>query len=305
MGSNSSKVTKLRKKKSRQKQSSNESSYSSKSSFSEEASFESFDILPEDLTTEYEMAIARIWGMEYYSAPVDDILTTTGKILEAGCGNGSWLINLSRIYPIAEYIGVDLNPVTNVNYPHNVTIIKGDLLSLPYDENQFDFAKMSNFSCYLTDNEWVQGISEMIRVTKCGSWVEFWEVEPILSKNAPTYMYFVESYNEYLTLSGITGVSVTKLEYFLYSSRKLDNIQCSSKSMVIGQKGGEDGIILLKCFSQWFLELHCESLSKYMGISQEEYRRRCKIMLDEIEQTKVELIFRRFWAQKKMNPGVD
>ncbi|CAG8495343.1 12855_t:CDS:2 [Acaulospora colombiana] len=188
MGNNVSKIIKLRKKKSRLKPSSSnasssfDSSYSSKTSFSEDTSSDVIETSFEDhMSAIYNALFVNLWGVEY-SAPVDDILTTTGKVLEAGL-----------VYPMPEYTGVDLNPVAPNNYPPNVNVIKGDLLSLPYDENQFDFTRISTFSPEFTDNEWVQGISEMIRVTKCGGWIELWEPKILLPKNTPTYLKFVES----------------------------------------------------------------------------------------------------------------
>lgn len=61
------------------------------------------------------------------------------KVLDAGCGKGRYLRNLVQDFPDVSFHGVDLSINVMETIPSNVDIKQGSLLSLPYEDNRFDF----------------------------------------------------------------------------------------------------------------------------------------------------------------------
>ncbi|RHZ45575.1 hypothetical protein Glove_669g22 [Diversispora epigaea] len=310
---------KLRKKKSRARSLSNRSNKSNKSnnnntqSLNSISSFESNSdcgsitssniYIPKESdisrSIAHNIAMNKLFGCAY-SSPIEEFLTMTGKILDVGCGSGTWLIEMAHMYPKPEYFGIDLNPCTTIPYPSNTKIIKGNLLNLPYDENQFDFVRMSDFVTEFTDNEWEQSIAEMIRVTKPGGWIEFCEADLVSPENAPTFSKFLKSFTECLILRGVNCTITTKLEYLLYSTKQVEDIQCTVKPVIFGNKGGFIGTTTFDNFTSWFNDDVCiEMVADHMGITQDEYKKLWAIVENETIIDSVSTKFYRFWAQKK------
>ncbi|CAG8474094.1 3468_t:CDS:2 [Diversispora eburnea] len=246
----------------------------------------------------HNIAMNKLFGCAY-SSPIEEFLTMTGKILDVGCGSGTWLIEMAHMYPKPEYFGIDLNPCSTIPYPSNIKITKGNLLNLPYDESQFDFVRMSDFVSEFTDNEWEQSIAEMIRVTKPGGWIEFCEADLTSPENAPTFSKFLKSFLECLVLRGVNGAINTKLEYLLYTTKQVDDIQCAVKSVIFGKKGGFIGTTTFDNFASWFNDVCIEMVADHMGITYDEYKKLWAIVENETIIDSVETKFYRFWAQKK------
>ena len=90
-----------------------------------------------------------------------------GKTLDAGCGYG-------RLAPlIDEYVGVDFSSdfidIAKKKYP-NKTFVVGDLISLPFKDNEFDCAVCSSIKQMIIGNlgidVWNSMEKELLRVAR-------------------------------------------------------------------------------------------------------------------------------------------
>ncbi|RIB11505.1 S-adenosyl-L-methionine-dependent methyltransferase [Gigaspora rosea] len=75
-----------------------------------------------------------------FSAPINHILTTPGaKILDVGCGAGSWSFDMATTYPNIEIYGLDISPLQPTKTkPKNFTFVKSNILEgIPFEDNTF------------------------------------------------------------------------------------------------------------------------------------------------------------------------
>ncbi|RIB16884.1 hypothetical protein C2G38_1478345 [Gigaspora rosea] len=207
---------------------------------------------------------------------------------------------MATAYPKSEFIGAELIPHSSCTFPPNVRIIKGDLLQLPFEDGEFDFTRISGFSCEISDIEWEQGLLEMIRVTKRGGWIEISECDLIPQKNTPNVKLLMDNFNEAIELRGLHPRISSKLEYILYKINQLTEIHSVVKPVVLGPRGGPTGITLFINAGVWFREISSQMLIDHMRISPESYLELWQIGEEEIEKNDTELKFYRWWAQKKL-----
>ena len=124
------------------------------------------------------------WGV-HFASPIEQELTRGKdfKVLDVACGiSGSWLLQLSKDYPLAKFVGLDILPVFAKDYSQdNLQFIQGDVLKgLPFGDNSFDFVHTRFVTIEFTEEQWEENvIKELVRVCKPGGWVELLEIEEI------------------------------------------------------------------------------------------------------------------------------
>jgi ubiquinone/menaquinone biosynthesis C-methylase UbiE len=78
--------------------------------------------------------------------------------------SGRILFYQASKYPNSEFIGLDLNPSPlSITLPKNTRFIKGNLQSIPYEDEEFDFLKTGELQGEFTEVEYKHAIDEMIR----------------------------------------------------------------------------------------------------------------------------------------------
>ncbi|KAI7875283.1 S-adenosyl-L-methionine-dependent methyltransferase [Lichtheimia hyalospora FSU 10163] len=92
------------------------------------------------------------------------------KILDVGCGPGTWLMDVATERPDCELFGVDMcNVFPSDIRPPNVQFMHGNVLErLPFDDNTFDFINMRFLMLALRQDEWIIALKEILRVLKPG-----------------------------------------------------------------------------------------------------------------------------------------
>ncbi|PKC17788.1 hypothetical protein RhiirA5_475588 [Rhizophagus irregularis] len=216
------------------------------------------------------------------------------------CGSGSWLIDMALRYPNSEFIGLDLNPSPlPTNLPKNTSFIKGNLQSIPYEDEEFDFLKTGELQVDFTEVEYKHAIDEMIRVTKRGGWVEINEPDIYPLRHAPNYAKIVESFYGLLALRGIS-VMTDKLQYMLYSTNSLQDIQFDCKIINVGPQGGELGNQCAEVYTIYFKDLYGQELADHLGLTYDEYLQTLwKNAEEEMNNSCIEIRYYRFWGQKR------
>ncbi|KAI7903829.1 S-adenosyl-L-methionine-dependent methyltransferase [Cokeromyces recurvatus] len=98
-------------------------------------------------------------------------LENGAKILDVGCGPGTWIMDVATEFPTSECIGLDMCDVfpTNIR-PKNVSFQIGNVLlnRLPFEDNTFDMVYLRLFILAFRSHEWIPVLKEILRVLKPG-----------------------------------------------------------------------------------------------------------------------------------------
>lgn len=118
----------------------------------------------------------------HYLAPIKP---ETDTILDVGTGTGIWPVEMSRIFPQAHIIGLDVSSSSFQDASTAAyTFILGDVLKgLPFPEKQFEYVHQRLLVAAIPTANWPTVINELIRVTRPGGWIEVLEIG-VTIKNA-------------------------------------------------------------------------------------------------------------------------
>ncbi|KAJ1561635.1 hypothetical protein HK405_003320 [Cladochytrium tenue] len=92
------------------------------------------------------------------------LLSTGGaRVLDMGCGSGSWSMDMGRQFPTATIIAADINPPAErpEKCPNNVSFVTEDVRLM---------------TLALRKESWPSAIKELVRITKPGGYVEILEI---------------------------------------------------------------------------------------------------------------------------------
>lgn len=95
------------------------------------------------------------------------------KILDLGCGPGTWVMDVATEFPSSEFIGVDMCDIFPNNIrPANVTFQIGNVLEgLAFEDNTFDMVNLRMFILAFKTEEWAPVLKEIKRVLKPGGFI--------------------------------------------------------------------------------------------------------------------------------------
>ncbi|KAJ1561276.1 hypothetical protein HK096_005305, partial [Nowakowskiella sp. JEL0078] len=115
-----------------------------------------------------------------FTMPIVELLSESGtKVLDVGCGPGSWVRDIATTYPQADVHAVDIvkSLFDGVESLPNITFASGNVLEqLPYSDNCFDAVLQRFLTGGIPKVEWDKTILELYRVTKPGGYIEL--IEP-------------------------------------------------------------------------------------------------------------------------------
>lgn len=141
-------------------------------------------ILPKDLDESnrlnFQHFMLKTFLKGNYLAPVK----RPRDILDVGCGTGRWALDLAAEFPQANVIGVDVVPPavddsSVTSQADNYTFVQGNVLEqLPFADNSFDFVHQRYLTLAIPADRWPHVISELLRVTRPGGWIELIETAP-------------------------------------------------------------------------------------------------------------------------------
>ncbi|CAI2161444.1 7640_t:CDS:2 [Funneliformis geosporum] len=245
----------------------------------------------------YDNAIRDLFKSEF-SAPVEEILTLNGKIMEIGYGSSSWIINMAYEYPNSEFIGLYLkqDPIISQNMPKNLTFIR-DNLCLSYDDDEFDFVRIGELIYRLSEVEFEIIINEMVRVTKRGGWIEISEPRYFPPKHTKLEI-ICKSFTEINELQGINMNLFDKMQFMLHSTNQLQEIQVDNKVLTLGPKGGELGIRFVEIYMTYYKEIYGQDIALHLGMpyEYEEFQSFLKDVEKEFYTLNAEIRYYRFFV---------
>ncbi|RUP46420.1 hypothetical protein BC936DRAFT_146984 [Jimgerdemannia flammicorona] len=100
---------------------------------------------------------------------------------------GCWTMDMANDFPNSHFVGVDVTDVfPKDGLKRNCTFVKANTLEgLPFEDDTFDYVfQVLTF----TTADWPKAISELVRVTKPGGWVELVETDCKLER-IPLYYH--------------------------------------------------------------------------------------------------------------------
>ncbi|RUS16738.1 S-adenosyl-L-methionine-dependent methyltransferase [Jimgerdemannia flammicorona] len=137
------------------------------------------------------------WAFEgNHSVPLSREDLVGAKVLDVGCGAGTWVLEMSASHPSTHFTGIDLVDLypPESQWPENCTFVRGDLLStggLPFQSDTYDLVHMRLMSYGLCAERWQSVLSELRRVTKRGGWIQLSEHDAFQYRAGPATSRFV------------------------------------------------------------------------------------------------------------------
>ncbi|CAB4474680.1 S-adenosyl-L-methionine-dependent methyltransferase [Rhizophagus irregularis] len=241
-----------------------------------------------------------------FSSPIEDELIKGGsKVLDIGCGPGTWLLDLANKYENSYFFGVDFKPIFPREIkPNNLEFIEADVTdALSFHDNEFDFTHIEHMSLVLTSDQWDVVIPELVRVTKPGGYIEVSDRRNSYVGEGPIFRKMSDALWASCSKRNIDTNLIYNLDSKFELQPNIGKIHRIEKDLIIGPNGGKIGLIFQDlAFSYYISEMAIKNLSEEMGISEEEYKNMTeKDLVEEFKQTSTECVHFRFWAQKQLS----
>jgi SAM-dependent methyltransferase len=102
------------------------------------------------------------------------------RILDVGCGSGTWLTDIAALFPNASLTGLDSDAeqiaLANTLRHPSCQFLQGDVLEgLPFAEGSFEYTHMRCMILAIPARLWPFVIEEVVRVTAPGGWIEIFD----------------------------------------------------------------------------------------------------------------------------------
>ncbi|CAG8555646.1 10712_t:CDS:2 [Ambispora gerdemannii] len=230
----------------------------------------------------------RVWNGNY-SAPVKMRLRGgAAKVLDVGCGTGTWVLEMAKEYPASAFTGIDLAPCD---------VLDG----LPFPDNTFDYIHMRRMISSFKEHEFQDKIlPELVRVLRPGGWVEIMEIDNELVNGGSIAARLTTALYDYLYTHEVIASISTLIPKYMESAKGLSSPQILEKSCFLGKWAGKLGHLALEDVTKSYKSLR-QPLSKDLNISTKEYDELVRQFSKELEQSHRTLSKTwRFFAQKGM-----
>ncbi|KAJ7600716.1 hypothetical protein C8J56DRAFT_15829 [Mycena floridula] len=105
------------------------------------------------------------------------------RVLDLGCGTGTWLLNCARAWRGCHFVGLDIVPlhpdlqqVGSVDLASRITWVQANFLEgLPFPNEEFDYVHIKRISLGVPEDKWDALLEEITRVMKPGGAFEMIE----------------------------------------------------------------------------------------------------------------------------------
>ncbi|CAG8461728.1 10265_t:CDS:2 [Diversispora eburnea] len=236
-----------------------------------------------------------------FSAPVEDILNKEGsKVLDVGCGAGSWTFDMATNYPKSQIVGIDISPIPSSSEikPKNITFIQTNVLNgLPFEDNSFDFIFQRFLILGIPADKWNFLINELIRVLKPGGFLELIETSPKFSPMGPYTSELMKSGREMLIKKNLNPNVAYELESLIANQEELENNKCVKYQIFYGNKADKLGQTAILNQKNIFSTTKIHMMNA-LQVGSEEYDVFTKNVLEELREYESTQDFNCVYASK-------
>ncbi|RIB23339.1 S-adenosyl-L-methionine-dependent methyltransferase [Gigaspora rosea] len=243
-----------------------------------------------------------IWQSNF-SAPINHLLDDPEtKILDVGCGAGSWSFDMATTYPSVNIIGIDISeqPPAQIK-PNNFNFVKANVLEgIPFENNTFDYVFQRNLMGAFSEQNWIDVINELVRILKPGGFIELME-HSMLYNMGPATKRLCDAQMGGMHLRGTDPFISQKLVKFLQNQGQLENIEQEIRECHHGANSTKAELNLSKSAINNLVTLYAAwkpRLAKMMQISSEEYDELAKISEKELFEFDTYFKLVRVYARK-------
>lgn len=210
-----------------------------------------------DLPDLQHYALRALLGADYL-API----RTPTRVLDVGTGSGQWGFDLCRAFPDSQVVGLDL--VTRKRpRPPRYRFVRADLLQgLPFPDGHFDFVHQRLLVLGLPVAAWPAVVSDLVRVTRPGGWVELGEIPFEIEDAGPATERVFELTRRIAAGSGLDPGRVVfdSLDGYLRQAGLVE-VERREVAVPLGRWGGDAGSIMEIDLRGGFTRL-CEGMQR-------------------------------------------
>ncbi len=134
------------------------------------------------------------------------------RVLDVGCGSGSWVIEAARTYPTMSLIGVDISAhmieyartqATAMGVAERVEFRVMDALRmLEFPASYFDLANLRLSASFMRKWDWPKMLSELQRITHRGGIIRVTESDIVHQSSSPAVTHLYEMFQRALAQAG-------------------------------------------------------------------------------------------------------
>ncbi|KAF7723292.1 hypothetical protein EC973_002138 [Apophysomyces ossiformis] len=150
----------------------------------------------QDRLNSQHFAIKALFGTNLLPS-AEQAMPSDAKVLDVGCGPGSWVMEMAVDYPNAHFTGIDISDIfpTTIR-PDNVSFELVNVLDgLPFDDNSFDLVHMRFLFTAIRTDEWTRVLNEIYRVLKPGGILQWGELDLTEATQSPFIERFASAFH--------------------------------------------------------------------------------------------------------------
>lgn len=184
-------------------------------------------------------------------------------VLDSGCGNGNWCLDMSEEYPHIEFFGIDKMDIFPKDIkPMNCFFEEKDLFEyISTTQKMFNLITQRFMAMYLKEDEWKKILDNYYNILKPGGYINIVESNLIVSNIGNKTKKFAEQFKYGLKARRINPYINNNLEEIIKSSgfiiekKEFYSIPLFGDTK-IGNLYGENIIQSLKNMKKWFEMSH-------------------------------------------------
>ncbi|CAG8564601.1 10417_t:CDS:2 [Ambispora gerdemannii] len=240
-----------------------------------------------------------VWNGNF-SSPIHERLKQGMRVLDSGCGVGSWTLDMANEYPASTFVGVDVIEVAPINIrPSNAELLQFNLLNgILFPNETFDFIYQRFLWAAFTESQWITLVDELIRVTKTGGWIELTEFQAKIYNPGPIAKKLSDAAQQHLSLNGINPKIHLQIPKIMADTNKFTSIESIEKIIPLGNwQETSRGIKVLETIAGGLKSLQV-ALKMVLGVDNYEYEKMLKQFIVEGSKYKMYIKVFCFYGMK-------